>query len=67
MEKDNGFARGDGGDGACGLLVGEVAAAVHNSIFEEGGAGAGELHLRAIVTFDGENIDTLEVVAEVGC
>lgn len=56
----------DFADGGEGLVVGEVAGAVHDALFEEVGAWAGELHLGVVVAFEGEDVDVGEVFDELG-
>ena len=63
----------DGLDGGEGLIVGEVAAAAHDALFEEPGAGAVALHVGVVVGFECENVDAAEAgdefigdVAEIG-
>jgi len=55
----------DGADGGEGLVVGEVAGAAHDALLEEPGAGAGLLHVRVVVAFEGEDVHVLEGFDEV--
>ena len=54
MQEDEAVCWVDASRGVGGLQVGDVASAVHDAVFEEGGSVRLELELRAVVAFEGE-------------
>ena len=48
-------------DGGEGLLVGEVAGAAHDALFQVVGAVAGLFHVGIVIRIQGEEINTAEM------